>query len=148
MTTECKCHGISGSCSIKICWRRMPDIEEVARRLRDQFDVAIRVIPSNDGRHFIPDGTGRRPPGREKLVYAQDSPDFCRYNRKFGSLGTHGRLCNVTSIGNDGCSNLCCYRGYSSHIHNEVTNCRCSFTFCCKVECDTCSTAKKVHVCN
>ncbi|KAL0273550.1 UNVERIFIED_CONTAM: hypothetical protein PYX00_006186 [Menopon gallinae] len=147
MRTDCKCHGLSGSCTHRTCWRKMPPFREVGNRLKERYDGAAKVIPSNDGKSFIPDGETIKPPGRGDLVYSQASPDFCRYNRKSGSLGTHGRQCNATSIGVDGCELLCCGRGYDTEIVKEKVNCECRFRWCCEVTCKTCSQKRTVLSC-
>ena len=45
MRTECKCHGLSGSCTLRTCWRKMPLFRDVGDRLKDKFDAAAKVIP-------------------------------------------------------------------------------------------------------
>ena len=49
MRTECKCHGLSGSCTLRTCWRKLPIFHDVATRLKEKFDGAAKVIP---GSHF------------------------------------------------------------------------------------------------
>lgn len=147
MRTECKCHGLSGSCTLRTCWRKMPSFRDVGNRLKERFDGAAKVIPSNDGRRFIPEGATIKPPGRVDLVYSEESPDFCRANRKTGSLGTQGRECNATSPGVDGCELLCCGRGYKTRKVLEKVNCNCVFRWCCEVMCKTCETMRAVNTC-
>jgi len=147
METDCKCHGLSGSCTLRTCWRKMPQFREVGNRLKEKFDGASRVIPSNDGRTFIPDSPNQKPPAKVDIIYAEDSADFCRYSRKSGSLGTIGRECNATSQGIDGCELLCCGRGYHSRVVRKIVNCRCRFTWCCEVKCETCPEKTTVHTC-
>lgn len=43
MRVECKCHGLSGSCTLRTCWWRMPAFREVGDRLRDRFEGAAKV---------------------------------------------------------------------------------------------------------
>lgn len=43
MKMECKCHGLSGSCTLRTCWWRMPTFREVGDRLRDRFEGAAKV---------------------------------------------------------------------------------------------------------
>ncbi|PNF39862.1 hypothetical protein B7P43_G01971 [Cryptotermes secundus] len=147
MRTDCKCHGLSGSCAMRTCWRKMPPFRDVGNRLKERFDGAAKVIPSNDGRSFIPEGDTIKPPDRGDLVYSEDSPDFCKPNRKTGSLGTQGRQCNATSPGVEGCELLCCGRGYDTRQVRQKTNCRCRFKWCCEVTCDTCSFKTAINTC-
>lgn len=146
MTTVCKCHGMSGSCSFKTCWKKLPLFREVGNRLKEKFDGAIKVTTGNDGKGFMPEEKGTKSPMNEDLVYSEDSPDFCQANSITGSLGTKGRICNQTSE-TDGCDLLCCGRGYSTHIKTEYVNCNCQFQWCCNVTCNICKVKKKVHVC-
>lgn len=125
----------------------MPPFREVGNRLKERFDGAAKVIPSNDGRNFIPDGRTIKPPGRNDLVYSQDSSDFCKFNSKSGSLGTHGRQCNATSPGIEGCDLLCCGRGFVTGLIQEEVNCECRFRWCCEVTCKTCKQKRIVHSC-
>lgn len=147
MHTDCKCHGLSGSCTTRTCWRKMPPFREVGNRLKERFDGASKVIPSNDGRYFIPDGRTIKPPRKTDLVYSQDSPDFCKYNKRSGSFGTFGRQCNSTSLGVDGCELLCCGRGFITKYSQEVVNCNCRFRWCCEVTCEHCTRKRTLNFC-
>ncbi|KAK0085520.1 hypothetical protein PV326_005883 [Microctonus aethiopoides] len=147
MRTECKCHGLSGSCTLRTCWRKMPTFREIGNRLKDSFDGAAKVIPSNDGHNFITEGPTIKPPGKFDIIYSEDSPDFCKYNRKTGSLGTQSRHCNSTSIGVEGCEILCCGRGYETKIIKEKINCQCRFRWCCEVTCNTCLIKRTINMC-
>ncbi|XP_052894531.1 protein Wnt-1 [Anopheles moucheti] len=147
MRMECKCHGLSGSCTTKTCWMKLPPFSEVGARLKEHFDGATKVIASNDGHSFMPDDATIKKPTKGDLVYTEDSDDFCEPNAKTGSLGTHGRECNITSSGVDGCSLMCCKRG-QSHSRVEVKrNCHCSFKWCCEVTCSTCIDNQDVYTC-
>ena len=52
MRTECKCHGLSGSCTLRTCWRKMPLFRDVGNRLKEKFDGAAKVIPGELFRLF------------------------------------------------------------------------------------------------
>ncbi|GAB6029714.1 Protein Wnt-1 [Chamberlinius hualienensis] len=126
----------------------MPQLRDVSNRIKDRFDGAAKVIPGNDGKSIIPHEPSIKPPGREDLVYSEDSPNFCHLDRKTGSLGTQGRECNSTSPGVDGCDLLCCQRGYHLETIEEQENCRCRFKWCCEVTCDTCDVQRIISRCN
>lgn len=82
-----KCHGLSGSCTMRTCWVKLPSFAEIAHRLRDRYDGATKVIARNDGTSFMPSDASIKPPIKKDLVYTEDSPDFCKPNPKIGSLG-------------------------------------------------------------
>lgn len=50
MRKECKCHGMSGSCTVKTCWMRLPNFRVVGDNLKDRFDGATRIMVSNSVR--------------------------------------------------------------------------------------------------
>ncbi|EPY79408.1 protein Wnt-6 precursor [Camelus ferus] len=80
--TECKCHGLSGSCALRTCWQKLPPFREVGARLLERFHGASRVMGTNDGKALLPAVRTLKPPGRADLLYAADSPDFCAPNRR------------------------------------------------------------------
>lgn len=69
MRLECKCHGLSGSCTLRTCWSKMPPFRDIGNRLKEHFDGAIKVLSSNDGRSFMAAGDPSiKPPGKEDIV--------------------------------------------------------------------------------
>lgn len=46
MQRVCKCHGVSGSCSIRVCWRRLPPLRDIGDALGQLYDGAsyVKVI--------------------------------------------------------------------------------------------------------
>lgn len=49
MQVRCKCHGMSGSCQLKTCWKSAPDFRVVGTALKQMFRRAILVDQSNKG---------------------------------------------------------------------------------------------------
>lgn len=47
MNKECKCHGVSGSCVTKTCWKVMPKFDEFASRLHQKYQLA-KLVTNND----------------------------------------------------------------------------------------------------
>lgn len=208
MKQECKCHGMSGSCTVKTCWMRLPIFRSIGDNLKDRFDGASRVMVGNAGglrrlrskdnaqnKHYEQQqsqdpqqqpqleqqqqqqqqnggggGGGRRrggggggrnrynfqlkpynpelkAPGTKDLVYLEPSPGFCEPNPRLGILGTHGRACNESSIGVDGCDLMCCGRGYKTHQALVSERCNCTFLWCCEVKCSVCQYRKTINTC-
>ncbi|PBC26434.1 Protein Wnt-2b [Apis cerana cerana] len=87
LTLECKCHGVSGSCSVRTCWRGLGSSGPAAAgsRLLRRYATAAEVRPRSGG---------RLPPlyHHDNLLYTTKSPDYCLPDKKRGSLGTVGRL--------------------------------------------------------
>ncbi|XP_055680768.1 LOW QUALITY PROTEIN: protein Wnt-10b [Lutzomyia longipalpis] len=151
MVVRCKCHGMSGSCQLKTCWRSAPDFGVVGRVLKQQFRRAVLVDQSNVGNGppmvVVSQKNKRRrknrPPRKTQrgrmlngemrkldnsLFYYQRSPNFCEKDPNSDIPGTSGRRCNRTSSGSDGCASMCCGRGYSLIREQRVERCHCSST--------------------
>ena len=150
MKTKCKCVGLSGSCSLKTCWKTVPEFREVGTILKEKYDFAIRIHMSNRNR-------GKIRPFHRKSVKADDfqkglaffelSPNYCKKEYSLDIPGTKGRVCKVNSLGTDNCELLCCARGYDT-LHMTITKrCRCHFNWCCYVLCDKCVENAWVTVC-
>lgn len=115
MQLRCKCHGMSGSCQLKTCWKSAPDFRVVGRVLKQQFRQAVMVDQSNiangkimvvqkmpimGGRRGINRTRNTRPRRRSeklggrdikkmetKLFYYQRSPNFCEKDPVTDVLG-------------------------------------------------------------
>jgi len=149
MRIQCKCHGMTGSCKVKTCWRSLPDFRRVGDHLKEKFDgatmVQLGVIGSNPV--LVPRNDRFKPHTIDDLVYLDNSPDFCDADPNTGSLGTQGRFCNRTSEAMDGCNLMCCNRGYSTRREIRVEQCFCKFHWCCLVRCQKCRRMVEVSVC-
>jgi len=43
MKVQCKCHGVSGSCELKTCWRSLAPFRDVGNILKDKYNGAAEV---------------------------------------------------------------------------------------------------------
>ncbi|GAB0088954.1 Protein Wnt [Sergentomyia squamirostris] len=171
MVIRCKCHGMSGSCQLKTCWRSAPDFQVVGKVLKQQFRRAVLVDQSNIGNgppmvvvsHKNKKRRKNRPPRKSQagrgsrdemrklensLFYYQRSPNFCEKDLNSDIPGTSGRRCNRTSSGSDSCASMCCGRGYSLIREQRVERCHCKFHWCCYVECQRCDVEEWISICN
>ncbi|XP_043670118.1 protein Wnt-1-like isoform X2 [Vespula pensylvanica] len=152
MKRICKCHGMSGSCSVRVCWRRLPAFREAGTDLAALHDGAALVrLAQRGGRkpaRLRPAQPDLKRPNKTDLVYLEDSPDYCERNITLGIPGTRGRICNRTSPGLDGCRLLCCGRGYQTRVRDVTEKCSCRFVWCCHVKCELCRQRREEHICN
>ncbi|XP_070191739.1 protein Wnt-2b-like [Littorina saxatilis] len=144
---ECKCHGVSGSCTIRTCWLAMQDFRRVGNYLKTKHNGATQVMINQEGTGLIVANKNHKRPTRSDLVYFEKSPDYCVKDEGIGSLGTTGRSCNKTSLGTDGCDIMCCGRGYDTKTVRKVDKCECKFHWCCFVVCKECRRWVDVHTC-
>ncbi|XP_058820409.1 protein Wnt-5 [Topomyia yanbarensis] len=142
----CKCHGVSGSCSLITCWQQLTSVREIGDFLREKYDEATQVKINKRGRLQVKDPRYKIPTPLD-LVYLDESPDWCRNNRQLKWPGTHGRVCNKISSGLDGCAILCCGRGYNTKKIVVKERCNCKFQWCCQVKCDICTRHIEEYTC-
>uniref|UniRef100_T1E1C8 Protein Wnt n=1 Tax=Dendrocoelum lacteum TaxID=27895 RepID=T1E1C8_9PLAT len=147
--THCKCHGVSGSCAQRVCYRQLRrlDDEVLLTALRKQYLAAKFVDISSNNKLFIANPFGIQegsPPiyiADTDLAFIEHSPDFCEPDPSVGSLGTHGRKCkidNVSETATEHCSNMCCGREYRMSLEQKKTKCGCRIDENFKILCDDC----------
>ena len=156
MTIRCKCHGVSGNCNVKTCKKGLPSFGKVGIKLKDRYDTAAKVHPIQiigkrriTRNHLRHSENVKYRPTTKDFVYLEESPNFCIPNISEGSLGTHGRYCNGShgADGNDSCRNLCCGRGWNTENLTRMENCKCTFKWCCVVECQKCEVTREFSYC-
>ncbi|XP_070496640.1 protein Wnt-4 isoform X1 [Chironomus tepperi] len=157
METKCKCHGVSGSCTMKTCWRKLSDFNATAAALRVKYHQALRKVTYTKAsrraakreqrERVVTIGTGfngrnfgileTTDPDYETLFYLEQSPTFCAL--------TKGRQCSSP----ENCANLCCGRGYTTRVIKQVEKCKCRFANnrCCTIVCDYCERYEDRYYC-
>eukprot|EP00096_Caligus_rogercresseyi_P009288 TRINITY_DN3127_c0_g1_i1.p1 TRINITY_DN3127_c0_g1~~TRINITY_DN3127_c0_g1_i1.p1 ORF type:complete len:372 (-),score=61.81 TRINITY_DN3127_c0_g1_i1:317-1432(-) len=146
MKVTCKCHGVSGSCSLITCWQQLSPFRKVGDYLQEKYKLATKVRSTRHGRLKVRKRSGPVPTANE-LIFIDQSPNYCHPNSTTGSLGTQNRRCNKNSKGPDGCQKMCCRRGYTTLKTRIKERCHCKFHWCCYVECKTCTRNVELTVC-
>ena len=84
---ECKCHGISGSCAMRTCWRELRDFRRVGTYLKNKYNGAVQVSMSqNAGQtELIVANKNHKKPTKFDLVYFDKSPDYCVEDLRLGN---------------------------------------------------------------
>nr|XP_023021002.1 protein Wnt-11b-1-like [Leptinotarsa decemlineata] len=150
LRTQCKCHGVSGSCNIKTCWKALPPMSEIGHKLLKKYTNAVelsRTMVERSITERLVKKLKNRDARSQSLIYISKSPDYCTKDDKLGSFGTVGRQCNVTSSGPESCRQLCCGRGYRTVVDEKIERCQCKFYNCCYVKCKICRTMTQIHEC-
>uniref|UniRef100_A0A5F9DHJ2 Protein Wnt n=1 Tax=Oryctolagus cuniculus TaxID=9986 RepID=A0A5F9DHJ2_RABIT len=150
LRTTCKCHGVSGSCAVRTCWKQLAPFRETGEVLKLRYDSAVKVSSATNealGRLelWAPSKPGSPAKGLAPrpgdLVYLEDSPSFCRPSKY--SPGTAGRVCSREAS----CGSLCCGRGYDTQSRLVAFSCHCQVQWCCYVECQQCVQEELVYTC-
>ncbi|XP_028738378.1 protein Wnt-9b [Peromyscus leucopus] len=150
LRTTCKCHGVSGSCAVRTCWKQLSPFRETGQVLKLRYDTAVKVSSAtNEALGRLELWAPAKPGGPAKglaprpgdLVYMEDSPSFCRPSKY--SPGTAGRVCSRDAS----CSSLCCGRGYDTQSRMVAFSCHCQVQWCCYVECQQCAQQELVYTC-
>ncbi|XP_076456069.1 protein Wnt-8b-like [Babylonia areolata] len=156
---RCKCHGVSGSCSLRTCWQRLPDFRRVGTFLKRRYTRAVHVnVQDGQLRH----GNRARRRGlsmisSKDLVYLVPSPDYCRAQAPGGAASsTEGRECSRPPKGlkasraeRRSCRTLCleCGLRVRKYMVEVVTRCNCKFYWCCTVRCKECRQVVQKYYC-
>ncbi|VDP72172.1 unnamed protein product [Echinostoma caproni] len=149
----CKCHGVSGSCAQRVCFRQLRriDNEVMQKALKIKYLAAKQVTQAANGqliaKTFSGNGFVDEVVKHEELVYSEHSPDYCNVEPQRGSVGTRGRLCTLNDSGTANCLNMCCGRGYQNLTTHEVIQCNCRMGEGFKVKCDECNVEVVTHRC-
>jgi len=148
MQFKCRCHGISGSCELKTCWRTLPLFSDVGKYLKEKYEHSVQITEKIKRRLQRKGKVKRKVPVRkEDLVHIHKSPNYCVEDAQRGILGTSGRQCNKTSDGPESCELLCCGRGYNTQVYRKIERCNCKFHWCCHVTCEVCETTHEIYTC-
>ncbi len=142
----CKCHGISGACTVQTCYEKLPALAEVSESLYIKYDGAVKV-DLVDGELKRDSTFEANPLGDSDLAFSDESPDLCVNATKEGVQGTAHRECEVSDSSSKSCSVLCCGRG-----HYLVTDIKeeedCVFRYCCDIVCTKKYIESTVYKCN
>ncbi|XP_017836974.1 protein Wnt-2 isoform X2 [Drosophila busckii] len=168
LRTDCKCHGVSGSCVMKTCWKSLPPFRLLGDKLMQKYQKAktVQAIKGKRGLRLVLSrrkhsraaaaaaaaaAAGQKPaivaPKRLELIYLEASPNYCERSIQTGTLGTAGRPCNRTGHGPQSCDLLCCGRGHNTQHIRRTSQCRCQFRWCCEVKCDQCDESYEEFTC-
>lgn len=152
--TTCKCHGVSGSCTVQTCWRQLLPFHEIGKQLKQRYEGSVKVGSSTNeatGEGEISTGRSQPPqplpgpndqiPRTMDLLHIEDSPSFCRPSKY--SSGTAGRKCYKDK----NCDAICCGRGHNTQSREVTRPCQCQVRWCCYVECKQCTQREEVYTC-
>ena len=166
MIKVCKCHGVSGSCSLQTCWTKAEDFEAVGRYLYKQYNKAVKVENHPSGLFRSDDAEPNRVHSRHlkalhdrvkkrKLVYTTPSPNYCLSNPTLNIPGVLGRTCVVEPSSEtkeadvEVCSDVCTSCGLEAVVLEEEVEvtCKCRFEWCCNVQCQKCKGTRSTVKC-
>lgn len=133
----CKCHGFSGSCTTKTCWKRLGPLNSAMGLLKKHYHHAVKrkIVNYTSKRAIDPKVRKRLSIDKKNLVYLHKTPNLC--------LSTQGRTCKDRH----NCATLCCGRGYNTSKTSVTSRCKCRMVNCCFVKCDTCTQEVDVYTC-
>lgn len=160
---RCKCHGVSGACTVETCWREIPTMREVSNILKRQYNDALRVsVEERDIGPAILRTVSSKSPALQSshLVYIKKSINYCIRNRNF----TFGRECAprmLLDLAKNGsslpggrinreapaCEDICCGQLHRMYRTVNSNPCHCRFVWCCNIFCDICSTTVDSYYC-
>ncbi|KAK5650545.1 hypothetical protein RI129_001574 [Pyrocoelia pectoralis] len=149
MIKKCKCHGVSGSCSLQTCWMHIAPFHKIAKVIRQRYKKAVKINVENRASDSMSSSsiTKISDISKHQLAFIETSPDYCLADSSMGWPGTKGRPCSrsrtetSTRLEKRSCKNLCRHCGHKVRRYKREIkmNCNCSFKWCCEVKCDICT---------
>ena len=145
----CRCHGPTGSCQLKTCYRELLPFKRVGELLMEKYNEAIRVEFINDRLRKI--GDRQRSLGKKNLdmAYFDLSPEYCEADLNTNYPGMSGRKCSTEFQNLSTCEQPCkkCRMTVMKTIKSTQEKCQCKFEWCCKVKCQLCEKKFTITTC-
>lgn len=92
MIKKCKCHGVSGSCSLQTCWMQVAPFSKITNILKQRYKRAIKIDLENTSNKILRGNSS--PPlsiiekhphiSPKRLLFLEYSPDYCMANSTTG----------------------------------------------------------------
>uniref|UniRef100_A0AC35U7D2 Protein Wnt n=1 Tax=Rhabditophanes sp. KR3021 TaxID=114890 RepID=A0AC35U7D2_9BILA len=175
MQKSCKCHGVSGSCVTKTCWKAVPKFEEFALMLKEKYERAQQVTTTPQNNELIVRSPHYNvvPASNYDKSYSSSSSNTLIRSGRFLKEDNAPRSASIGELvfldqspdycvydpkneifGTTGrectketCPKLCCGRGWITHRELKQEPCHCKFVYCCEVKCQTCTKIVEKHHC-
>lgn len=149
-SAQCKCHGVSGTCTVKTCYSPLTDIDTIALKIKEKFSSACHVESNGHTvSSWVPKKNGVCSSFTENDLIFRGVYDFCIPNPILGSTGVVGRICEPHTNGPDSCEKVCrqCNKEIVKvmHLVREERDCR--FHFCCDITCEVVESQSVYHIC-
>ena len=148
---QCKCHGTSGSCDVRTCWRAISNFRSVGTVLKHLYESAMRlryIVSREKSPRDFRSIVRRRTVRSGGLLYYRSSRDPCLPDNARGLSDVRGRVCGDRTSGDAACARICCGRGHVIRRRTLInTRCRCRFRYCCYVTCESCQQTIEEYIC-
>ena len=91
--TQCRCHGPSGACAIRTCWKTLPSFQKIGDELKKLYEESAVQVSKRKKKRLRPvnKSTEKRSLKQQSLVYTSRSPDFCVAHLDLGIRGVTGK---------------------------------------------------------
>ena len=152
----CRCHGFSGSCAVRTCWRELPSYYQIGDMMKIKYDHALKVSVERNRNgpaflHFFDETLNAYlEPTPDQLVYLEKPSNYCSNQQNF----TQNRECLPKALLDfekrgqvktaamreyfPPCEEFCCNGEYVQEQTYEIETCNCEFVWCCNVVCQSC----------
>ncbi|XP_028834294.1 protein Wnt-9a isoform X1 [Denticeps clupeoides] len=171
--TTCKCHGVSGSCTVQTCWRQLSPFHTIGNQLKLLYETSLKVGSSSN------DATGEGDIGQSRgQQHLQQQQQQQQHHPNLPLLQAHGTLGSKDQIPrtvdlihiedspnfcrsskyspgtsarkcykDKNCDAICCGRGHNTQSRVVTRPCQCQVRWCCYVECKQCTQREEVYTC-